>query len=101
MAVVSNWTGTDPTAAGKWLQRFPAGAERDTAIGGFAYQLANRDPVLAFEWIGTVGDPIVRDAQYRSIVEWRMKADSDAARNWIESSDRIPDQLKAEVLKAQ
>lgn len=98
MEVISGWAPTDPTAARHWLQRLPAGQERDTAVSGFAFYVVDRDPAAAFDWVKTVGDAFFRDVQFNALASRWIQFDPDAATKWIQASDQLPADLKTKLL---
>ncbi len=53
---VENWAKQDLTAASRWLNDLPAGAERDSAISGLLSVTLRVEPDSALPWAITVSD---------------------------------------------
>lgn len=51
---------------------------------------------LALSTIGRVGNQKSREHLYRQVLDWWLRDNSKAARAWLDSSDEVPDAVKAE-----
>lgn len=73
------WTYHDPYAAAGWLAERPAGPERDAATLPLVRQLGTSDPVAAWKWAGSIGQPEVQtDARLSALKSWSDQAPDDA-----------------------
>lgn len=98
-SIAHSWAEQDPVAAAHWLEREPAGKARDSAECAFASQAASSDPEGALAWVATIGDDSLRRNQAENLARNWLREDPDAARQWITSTNQIPAERKAQLLR--
>ena len=79
-AAVEAWAKEDAWGTSQWIDALPAGETRDTASHHLARSLGKEEPVSAWTWAGSIGDPVTRlEAQAAVLREWRNSSAGDAA----------------------
>jgi hypothetical protein len=78
ICVVGLWAGRDPREAGRWVERFPAGAARDAAIDLLADHWLQADAAAANAWLGRLPERArVLERIARARTERAMEATED------------------------
>ena len=101
IAVVSRWAGEDPAAAAGCLQQLPAGRMRDAAVAQFANQVVERDPLGAVEWVRTIADPETRTHRLEDVALRWLRADTEAAKQWLRTTNQLTAEAKKDFLEEQ
>ena len=79
-AAVEAWAKEDAWGTSQWIDALPAGETRDTASHHLARSQGKEEPVSAWTWAGSIGDPVTRlEAQAAVLREWRNSSAGDAA----------------------
>lgn len=79
-AAVEAWAKQDAWGTSQWVDAQPPGETRDTAAHHLARSLRKEEPVSAWTWAGSIGDPATRlEAQAAVLREWRNSSAPDAA----------------------
>lgn len=100
-AVASQWGNRDPAATARWIEKLPAGAARDAAVTNFSYAASQTDPEGAVAWAVTIRDPDKqRNTVRNTYANWARK-DPVAAANWMQSTNAISAETKAELQTMQ
>ncbi|MCH2060002.1 MAG: hypothetical protein MK183_05190 [Verrucomicrobiales bacterium] len=97
--VVEAWMRSDPTAASTWLGEQPAGGSKDRGIAAMLNDRQLReDPETAVAWAEQISDNGERSEQIqRSARRW-LSSDRGAAVDYIESSQALNADQKAELI---
>jgi len=97
-ALFSGWSRVNLETASAALASFEPGPLRDTAIAAFVDQAVRTDRAAALAWALDIGDPQKRRGlALRQGRNW-LNADRAAATRWIESSEALPEEWKAQLL---
>lgn len=94
------WALHDPEAASTWVASQPDGLTRDAAIAGFGYTsvAAKRDPEAGLEWTAAMSDPAARRGMLGENIKAWAEFDPEAARAWIQSSPRLSNEEREQLL---
>lgn len=76
---IGSWAYTDYTAAGEWLDRYPAGATKDSLIRSYSALIFDKFPAEAARRVSSLSAGPVRDRTLQNLY-WRwVDKDPDAA----------------------
>lgn len=89
-SLVTSWASSDLTAAAAWLDKQPAGPDKDASLRRFARQMASDDPQSAMAWANNISDAKEKQRAMESVARQWMRADPTAARAWIANSPLTP-----------
>ena len=84
--IASEWYKQDPGEVAKWLNTLPPGQGRDSAVSAYSQALAMTDPAKAMSSAMSIDDELDRNYGVSRVVEKWMRADADAARQWINTT---------------
>lgn len=83
--VVAKWAGTEPDAAGEWLNKAPAGKARDSGFEVLAKHWTGGDPAKAWQYAASLSDFDKRVAVATEVFRAWEKTDRAAAEKaWVE-----------------
>jgi hypothetical protein len=88
----------EPTVAGQWVEKFPAGDFRDQAVFATAQKWANTDPQAAVNWLSSLKEQRLLDAVIPGIASQWFQKDRAAATAWLQQSS-LPDHVRNYVLQ--
>jgi hypothetical protein len=97
-AVVNNWASKDTESAAAWLERQPAGASKDAALGSLARKISQEDPEAALTWVAGISDEKQRLSQTENVARDWIRQAPTAARQWI-SASKLPEDVRNRLLK--
>ncbi|NNC88282.1 MAG: hypothetical protein HKN82_07470 [Akkermansiaceae bacterium] len=83
---LDEWTERDPVAAGEYLTNMAPSPERDSAVEGFATELAREDAATAMQWAETIASEDLRQQTVLEVAQRWYRTDRTAATAWIEAS---------------
>jgi len=83
---LDEWTERDPLAASEYLASMPASAAKDSAVEGFATELAKNDPESALVWAQTIGDESLRNEALTDVAQSWYRQDQAAVEAWLPTS---------------
>jgi hypothetical protein len=83
---LDEWTERDAVAAGEYLVNMQPGEAKDSAVSGFATELARDEPVTALQWAETIGDSELRDRTVVDVARSWYRTDRTAATEWLQTS---------------
>ena len=92
--IVGRYASQDPDAASRWLESLSGTTNLDAAIRSFAWTTQRREPQLAAEWIGRIGDDRRRTEMYHGVLSRWLNADQAAATSWIQSRPDLPENIR-------
>jgi hypothetical protein len=93
------WAQSNLETSGAALDRLEPGPLRDVAINAFVSQVASSDRLAAVAWSLEIGDAAKRRETTLKQAKYWLGNDRPAALRWIESSEKLPDEWRAELLK--
>jgi len=97
-ALFRGWTEVNLESSGAALNSLEPGPLRDIAITEFVSNAARTDRNAALAWSLEIADPQKRrDVTMRQSRDWLI-SNREAATRWIESSEDLPAEWKAELL---
>ncbi len=96
--IASEWYKQDPGEVAKWLNTLPPGQGRDSAVSAYSQALAMTDPAKAMSSAMSIDNELDRNYGVTSVVENWMRADADAARQWVKTTTDLSDAQKARYL---
>ena len=86
---------SDVTKAAAWLEKLPAGIERDGAVAAYAGKVTGSDPEAAATWAATVTDNNKRENAVRNVYDRWKRTDEAAANRWLAATPALsPDAKK-------
>lgn len=89
-AAVEAWAREDVWGTSQWVDALPQGERRDLASYHLARSLSKVEPVSAWTWAGSIGDPAARlEAQADVLREWRNSSAPDAAAAVLQLADKL------------
>ncbi|MEM9481776.1 MAG: hypothetical protein AAGA58_19170 [Verrucomicrobiota bacterium] len=94
-----SFTSIDPEGASVFLAEQPPGESRDAGIQSLSSTIARNDPIGAITWSAAISDENKRNQQVTAYSKAWLKRDEPAAKDWLETTDVIPIEQKAEILK--
>ncbi|MFT4637265.1 MAG: hypothetical protein ACI8T1_000574 [Verrucomicrobiales bacterium] len=97
---LDEWTERDPGAASEYLAQMPDSPVKDSAVEGFAKELAREDPVSAATWAGTIGNEEIRTSTLTDVARNWLRSDRAAAEAWLPQSGLSAESQQA-VLEPQ
>lgn len=100
-ALFDGWSGTNAETAAAALQTLAPGPLRDAAIAQFARRVESIDREAAFAWSLEIEDPSKRRKTLFDRAKRWFQADREAATRWIETSTKLSDEWREELLKAE
>lgn len=83
---LDEWTERDPLAASEYLAEMPASEVKDSAVEGFAKELAREDPQAAAAWGATIGNDEIRTSTLMDVARNWLRSDRAAAEAWLPDS---------------
>lgn len=95
---LNEWTERDPVAASEYLAQMPASTAKDSAVEGFARELAREDPESAALWAGTIGNSDVRTSTLTDVARNWLRTDRQAAEAWLPNSG-LPAEVQQQVVE--
>lgn len=98
---IRGWTYKDAGAAAAALEELERGFLRDTAIGAFSSTVTRTDPRAGFAWALQIENESQRRRRALSAGRNWLSSDRKNAREWIESSQSVPADIREELLKAK
>lgn len=87
----NEWTERDPLAASQHLSQMPQSEVKDSAVEGFARELARENPEAAATWAGTIGNEEVRASTLVDVARDWLRSDREAAEAWLPQSGLSPE----------
>jgi hypothetical protein len=93
---LSYWVQLDPGAAREFVRLNLAGETQTRAAASIAPALAQRDPLQAMEWAGTLPSAAAQEAALAAAFTRWIGNDQAAARTWLATANLPPD-LKARL----
>ncbi|MGK0185013.1 MAG: hypothetical protein ACI9R3_000787 [Verrucomicrobiales bacterium] len=95
---LDEWTEKDPVAASEYLAQMPDSAAKNSAIEGFATELADSDGESAVTWAQTITDTDLRDQTIQRVARDWYQQDQEAASTWLLSSG-LPEETITNIAK--
>ncbi|MFT7173532.1 MAG: hypothetical protein ACI9NQ_001753 [Paracoccaceae bacterium] len=96
--VMGNWVNQDAVAAKTWAVEQPEGALRDSAVSSFVMSDSKGDPQENIQLAESISDEGSRGwAIGMTTMRW-MGQDSEAATDYLQSSDAIDERMKERIL---
>ncbi len=83
---LDEWTKSDALAASEYLTSMPVSAAKDSAVEGFATELAKEDPESAIVWAQTIGDESLRSDAVTEVAQNWYRQDQAAVKAWLPTS---------------
>ena len=83
---LDEWTERDPLAASEYLASMPSSAAKDSAVEGFATELAKTDPESAVVWAQTIGNESLRAEALTDVAQNWFRQDQAAVEAWLPTS---------------
>jgi hypothetical protein len=83
---LDEWTEKDPLAASEYLSQMPDSAAKNSAIDGFARELAGDDGEAAVTWAQTITDANLRTETLSQVARDWYRQDQNAASEWLITS---------------
>lgn len=93
------WARANLESSALALDRLESGPLRDVAIATFASTARWTDREAAVTWSLEIADPAKRRQAAMQQSRYWLNADREAATRWIETSAKLPEEWKAELLK--
>ena len=87
------WINKESDEAIQYVAEMEAGDQRDAAVRAFANKFKNSDPNYAMEWADTMTNPQARLQTMRQTYNNWRKRDSQAATDWINSTNLLPQEV--------
>ncbi len=97
-ALFSGWSQVNLETSSHALDGMARGPLRDAAIAAFVSNAAEIDRAAALAWSLDIDDPQRRRATTRRQAQSWLRSDPAAATRWIEASEAMPGEWKAELL---
>ncbi len=95
---LDEWTERDPVAASEYLAQMPDSAVKDSAVEGFAKELAREDPQSAAAWAGSIANEEIRISTLTDVARNWLRSDRTAAEAWLPTSG-LTAEAQASVLE--
>lgn len=95
---LDEWTEKDPVAASEYLAQMPDSSAKNSAIEGFARELADSDGESAVTWAQTITDSGLRDQTLERVARDWYQQDQEAASAWLLTSG-FPEDKIAEIAR--
>lgn len=96
-ALAGEWGNRNPIAAARWIESLPAGPARDEAVASFSERTAQRDPEGSVAWAISIEDSSKQARTMRDVFTTWLSNDPAIARNWLQSAQNIPDDLRTHL----
>ena len=97
---LDEWTERDPVAASEYLAQMTDSPVKDSAVEGFAKELAREDPPSAAVWAATIGDEELRTSTLQEVARDWVRKDRAAAEAWLPTSG-LSQEAQQQVLENQ
>ena len=97
---LDEWTERDPMAASKYLAQMPQSELKDSAVEGFAKELAYDNPPAAAAWGATIGDEKIRTSTLTDVARAWLRTDRTAAEAWLPTSG-LPAETQSSLLESR
>jgi hypothetical protein len=97
--VVAPFARADYVAAGAWLENLPPGLDRDRAIQSFLSMAPMERAAELSRWPAKIGDSEIRFAAIETIARLWLRAEPDAARGWLSTTD-LPEERRNRIRPA-
>jgi hypothetical protein len=82
-ALINSWARIDPDAAGTFLNRQPAGRDKDGALLCMASWVAESNPEAGMQWAATIRDDAIRDEAREDLLKKWRRYDPVEADAWM------------------
>ncbi|MGY8690449.1 MAG: hypothetical protein ACKVHP_22270, partial [Verrucomicrobiales bacterium] len=83
---LDEWTERDAGAASEYLASMPDSAAKDSAVEGFATELARTDPDTALAWAETISNEGLRAEALTDVAQSWYRQDQAAVEAWLPTS---------------
>jgi len=97
-ALFRGWSQANLETSSAALASLEPGPLRDEAIGAFVRNAAQTDRAAAVAWSLDIGDPQKRRETTLQQGRYWLNADRATATRWIEASETLPEEWKAQLL---
>ena len=97
---LDEWTERDPLAASEYLASMPSSAAKDSAVEGFATELAKNDPESAVVWAQTIGNESLRAEALTDVAQNWFRQDQAAVEAWLPTSG-LSEEAQTTVITSQ
>jgi len=81
------------------VNEWPAGSDRDAALGSVAARLVQNEPMRALDFARRVSDPVARETAFYQLASLWYYRDETTARAWLAGTAEIPAESKRVLLR--